>query len=302
MKTITELEVKHPELHLDALDNLWFQVSGTLCNIACGHCFISCSPTNHSYELMTLEQVRGYLEESVELGVKEYYFTGGEPFINKELPEILELTLQYGPATVLTNAMLITEKKARRLREIEQGSIYSLEMRVSLDGYTEEMNDAIRGAGVFHKTLAGVKLLYEYGFLPIITITKTWEDRDDEQVMQGFVRTLKAHGYAHPRLKILPSLKLGKEIARSRGYEDDEMVTEEMLEHYDCSQLLCSNSRVATHRGVVVCPILLESPTAHMGNTLKEATKSYTLRDQACYTCYLYGAICSNFASGAKSE
>ncbi|MCB0287445.1 MAG: radical SAM protein, partial [Calditrichaeota bacterium] len=106
MATITQTEIKHPDLHLDALDNLWFQVSGTLCNIACNHCFISCSPTNHSYEIMSLEQVKRYLDESVEMGVKEYYFTGGEPFINKELPEILELTLTYGPATVLSNGML----------------------------------------------------------------------------------------------------------------------------------------------------------------------------------------------------
>ena len=128
MATITQTEIKHPDLHLDALDNLWFQVSGTLCNIACNHCFISCSPTNHSYEIMSLEQVKRYLDESVEMGVKEYYFTGGEPFINKELPEILELTLAYGPATVLSNGMLITEKRAKRLQEIEANSMYSLEL------------------------------------------------------------------------------------------------------------------------------------------------------------------------------
>lgn len=300
METITQTKIKHPDLHLDALDNLWFQVSGTLCNIACNHCFISCTPTNHSYEIMTLEQVRRYLDESVEMGVKEYYFTGGEPFINKQLLDILELTLAYGPATVLSNGMLITEKKARRLQEIAANSIYSLEIRVSLDGYTEEMNDAIRGNGVFKKAMAGVKQLYQHGFLPIITITKTWDDYQDEAVMNGFLETLKSHGYARPRLKILPSLKLGEEVARTRGYDQFEVVSEEMLADYDCSQFICANSRVATNRGVVVCPILLESPTAYMGETLKEAAKSYKLTEQACYTCYLYGAICSNFSSGGK--
>ena len=302
MATITQTEIKHPDLHLDALDNLWFQVSGTLCNIACNHCFISCSPTNHSYEIMSLEQVKRYLDESVEMGVKEYYFTGGEPFINKELPEILELTLTYGPATVLSNGMLITEKRAKRLQEIEANSMYSLELRVSIDGYTEEMNDAIRGEGVFKKAMAGVKLLYDHGFLPIITVTKTWDDREDETVMQGFLATLKAHGYLRPRIKILPSLKIGAEAERTHGYGEYERVTEEMLDGYDCSQLICSNSRVATNRGVVVCPILLESPTAYMGDTLKVASKSYKLKDSACYTCYLYGAICSNFSTSGKTD
>jgi MoaA/NifB/PqqE/SkfB family radical SAM enzyme len=290
----------HPHLYLDALDNLWFQVSGTLCNIACEHCFISCSPTNHSFEFMTLAQVERYLEESAEMGVKEYYFTGGEPFMNRQIPEILGKTLQYGPVTVLTNGMLIKEKTAQRLQELEANSIYSLEIRVSIDGYTEEMNDAIRGKGVFQKAMRGVQLLYKHGFLPIITIAKTWEDFEDEAVINGFITTLKKHGYLRPRLKILPSLKIGREVARDRGYDQYEMVTDKILEGYDCSQLICSNSRIATNRGVYVCPILIESPHAYMGETLTAAAKSYQLKDQACYTCYLYGAICSNFSSGGR--
>ncbi len=302
MQPQIETITKHPELYLDALDNLWFQVSGTLCNIACNHCFISCSPRNHTFEFMTLEQVRGYIEESIEMGVKEYYFTGGEPFMNREILDILELALQHAPATVLSNGMLIKEKTARRLEQLAENSIYSLEIRISIDGFTEQMNDAIRGKGVFKKAMAGVKLLYDVGFLPIITITKTWKDHQDEEVLQGFINTLKAHGYMRPRIKILPSLKIGKEAERTHGYQEYEQVTEEMLRNYDCSQLICSNSRIATNRGVWVCPILIESPHARLGNTLKEAARGYELKDQACYTCYLYGAICSNFSSGGKSE
>ena len=51
-----------PRVELRSLDTLWFQVAGTVCNLACSHCFISCSPTNHTHEHMTLAQVRGYLE------------------------------------------------------------------------------------------------------------------------------------------------------------------------------------------------------------------------------------------------
>lgn len=96
-----------PAVALESLDELWFQVSGTVCNLRCKHCFISCAPDNHSFWFMTREQVADALEESVELGVKEYYFTGGEPFMNPEMEEILAETLALGPATVLTNATLI---------------------------------------------------------------------------------------------------------------------------------------------------------------------------------------------------
>src|SRR3954447_18254619 len=92
-----------PFVPLSHLDDLWFQVAGTLCNLTCAHCFISCSPHNRSFGFLSLDEVRQRLDESVALGVKEYYFTGGEPFLNPEMTEILVETLHYGPATVLTN-------------------------------------------------------------------------------------------------------------------------------------------------------------------------------------------------------
>ncbi len=157
-----------PRVELTALDNLWFQVAGTLCNLTCAHCFISCSPTNHAFELIRLEQVLEVLKESEELGVKEYYFTGGEPFINPDIIEILEATLAIGPATVLTNATVLKPKHLERLAAAETSSLYSLEFRVSIDGYSPEMNDPIRGDGTFHKAMNGLHLLLEHGFLPII--------------------------------------------------------------------------------------------------------------------------------------
>src|SRR5438094_2770448 len=91
------LDVSVPVVPLSPLDDLWFQVAGTLCNLTCHHCFISCSPKNHTFGFLSLDQVRRRLEESVALGVKEYYFTGGEPFLNPQMVPILVETLRYGP-------------------------------------------------------------------------------------------------------------------------------------------------------------------------------------------------------------
>ncbi len=132
----TDKNTTSPSVDLDSLDELWFQVSGTVCNLRCKHCFISCSPENHSFWFMTRSEVRTALEESKSLGVKEYYYTGGEPFMNREMEGILEDTLALGPSTVLTNATLIPPRRARRLAAIASASIYSLELRVSLDGMT----------------------------------------------------------------------------------------------------------------------------------------------------------------------
>src|SRR5213593_3628136 len=114
-----------PLVGIDHLDHLWFQVAGTLCNLTCQHCFISCSPHNRNFGFLDLATVRRYLDESVALGVKEYYFTGGEPFLNRDMVPILKLTLQYGPATVLTNGTVFHADWLERLRAAEDASPYS---------------------------------------------------------------------------------------------------------------------------------------------------------------------------------
>ena len=123
------------KISLSHLDELWFQVSGTRCNLTCHHCFISCSPHNHNFGFLSRHDIQRHLKQSVTLGVKGYYFTGGEPFLNPEMTDILIDTLQYGPATVLTNATVIKEEWLSRLKIAQQQSRYSLEFRVSIDGF-----------------------------------------------------------------------------------------------------------------------------------------------------------------------
>ena len=125
--------MEHPRVRLGSLDTLWFQVGGTVCNLACTHCLVSASPTNRTHDGMTLEQVRPFLEEARRLGVKEYYFTGGEPFLNPDMEAILRKTLQIGPATVLTNGLLLDKKRCARLYGLADGADYSLDLRISID-------------------------------------------------------------------------------------------------------------------------------------------------------------------------
>jgi len=119
-----------PVVALKSLDTLWFQVGGTVCNLACTHCFISCSPTNHTHEMLRLADVQPYLDEAARLGVREYYFTGGEPFLNPDMEAILEAALKAGPATVLTNGLLLSPARCARLKAMADASDSSLDLRV----------------------------------------------------------------------------------------------------------------------------------------------------------------------------
>ncbi|MCH7727637.1 MAG: radical SAM protein [Planctomycetes bacterium] len=298
MSTVTEA----PTIGLSSLDHLWFQVAGTRCNLTCTHCFISCSPKNDLFGFLSLEQVKRSLEESVAHGVKEYYFTGGEPFLNPDMVPILVESLRYGTTTVLTNATVFKDAWLEALAEADRCSQYKLEFRVSIDGFSPETNDPIRGEGTFDRAIKGIVKLLEFGFAPIITATRTWPCDQESQVVGNFEKMLVSLGYESPRLKILPSLKLGAEVERTSGYCDSQRITERMMTSFDKTQLLCDHSRIVTDKGVYVCPILIDSPEAKMGETLAETFGEFPLKFGACYTCYQYGAICSNPSTDAPKS
>lgn len=282
-----------PEVPLVALDTLWFQVSGTICNLRCNHCFISCSPDNHSHGMMSLEQVQTYLREAEALGVREYYFTGGEPFMNREIFEILAAALVQGPTSVLTNGVLIDAKKARRLRALSDGSPYSFDLRISMDGYDAETNDPIRGEGTFERILGGITQLAAVGLNPVITVTEAFDDAKTRAGRAQLLDFLRQAGLTQPRLKILPLLRMGAEEGRERGYHAWETLAGTRLSPDELANLQCSSCRMVAAAGVYVCPILIAEDSAKLGRTLSETLEPFTLSHSACYTCHVEGLSCA---------
>src|SRR5256885_8408117 len=244
---------EHPHVPMLALDTLWFQVAGQICNITCTHCFISCSPKNNSHEILSLNDVENRLDEARRLGVKEYYFTGGEPFMNRDMIAILRRTLEQGPASVLTNGMLLRREICRELRELIDKSEYSLDIRVSLDGFDAASHDAIRGAGVWDRVMIGLRNLAEFDINPVITVTEAAEDVGSDEGREKFLALIRSFGFTKPRLKVLPLFRIGAETSRTRAYEPWETLT--ALSDDDASVLQCSTSRMITSKGVYVCPI-----------------------------------------------
>jgi MoaA/NifB/PqqE/SkfB family radical SAM enzyme len=286
--------MKLPRIELTHLDNLWFQVTGTFCNLACTHCFNNSGPGVTTFGFLAFDRFEQELEAGVRCGVRDVFFTGGEPFLHPRLLDMLETSLRHAPTTVLTNATLINDLLADRLAEIERGSRYSLEIRVSLDSFEERANDTLRGRGVFRKVMKAVAHLSRRGILPLVTVVRTWSEEKELAILPGFARVLQEAGYARSRIKILPALPLGRELIRAPRAHDEPYVTEEMLHGFDRELLMCSNSRVVTDRGVWVCPLLVEKTDARLGESLADSASTYELRHRACYTCFQFGTICGN--------
>ncbi len=290
-----------PNYPFHGLDSLWIQVAGLSCNLRCAHCFNASGPGNREMQALSREDVRTLLDEAEAAGVRDIVFTGGEPFLHPAMAEIAGDTLGRFPVTILTNGTLLTDRIIERLANEARDSRYSLEIRVSLDASSEEENDRIRGKGSYGKALAGVARLEKASFLPIVTAVQ-FSEGDTPEALEEFERLLIARGIRKPRVKFLPVFRFGREEERSGGYGTDDRVTAEMLELLGPEQLLCSTARVATSRGIWVCPILVNEQGARMGDTLGESFRPFPLAYGACATCFRHGAVCANASTAVREE
>ena len=246
--------------------------------------------------MMEKKEVFRYLEQAKELGVKEIYYTGGEPFIHPDMLEILDHTLRDFPTSVLTNGLPLNNERANLLRQISESSRFSLEVRISLDDYDEKRNDAIRGKGTFSQALAAYKRLYQKGLLPILTVSEIRDYlhplKSRDNAYQKYVELLKSLGVERPRIKIIPVFEMGM-LPIPEGIRP---VTHDMMRIFDHSLLQCSSSRIVAHSGIYACPILVGEARAKMGNdSLDQALSPCSVYHPSCHTCYVTGMTCKNF-------
>ena len=275
------------------LDILWIQVAGTQCNLSCAHCFVPSGPGVTRHAMLSRTEVAARVAEAVAMGVKEIYFTGGEPFLNAELEAIVEDTLAVAPVTVLTNGTLFTSRRVQWLAATTRAARYSLELRVSLDGASAAAHDALRGAGAWSRTMDGLRALSAAGLLPIVTVTQI-ERGDALEFRERVFAILRAEGIAQPRVKVLPMFKLGREAERAGAYGERESLALLPESAFDAERLQCGACRAVTSQGVFVCPLLVDEPAARMGDALAESARGFELSHGACHTCWVTGMTCAN--------
>jgi sulfatase maturation enzyme AslB (radical SAM superfamily) len=287
------VQLRPPEVRFRWLDALWIQVTGTLCNIACKHCFISCGPKADQVPMMSTEQVERALDDGRELGMRQVYFTGGEPFLHPELHHIARAALQLAPLTIVTNGLLIDDGAVGWISEESERSRYSFDLRVSLDGLTAEQNDPVRGRGTFEQVVAAIRRLGRAGLSPVVTVVEHEEGLASSEARARFLQFVRDLGVRQPRVKFLPLLRIGREERRTHGYQDHAVVQSTPLLPEVESSLLCATGRIVTAQGAYTCPILIEHATARLGDHLTDAARPIQLRWDACQTCVLDGLRCN---------
>ena len=130
------------------------------CNLHCDYCCVRSSPKVPRREL-GLARVQRITGEAPELGVKEIFVTGGEPFLLENIGEILVCCAAAAPTTVLTNGMLFAGQRVESLAALPRDRIV---LQISLDSATPELHDLHRGPGTWARTREGVLCARAHGF------------------------------------------------------------------------------------------------------------------------------------------
>ena len=122
------------------------------CNLKCIHCYAHAKATPADNELTT-DEGKALIDDLAAFGSPVILFSGGEPLMREDLPELAEYAVSKGMRAVIsTNGTLITPEVAKKLKEI--GLSY---VGISLDGM-EKTHDHFRGQkGSYQAALEGIR-------------------------------------------------------------------------------------------------------------------------------------------------
>lgn len=266
---------------LEALRTLWIN-TGSLCNIECRNCYIESTPTNDRLAYISRTEARVFLDEIAAAGLltEEIGFTGGEPFMNADIIEMLGDALARGfRALVLTNAMqpMLRPRVQSGLRALRDTYGSRLVIRVSLDHYAKVQHEEERGEGTYDKTLEGIDWLAANGFALALAGRNRWGE-SEAAMREGYRKLAEARGWpvdvSDPgQLVLFPEMDETAEVP--------EITTA-------CwgilgkrpSDVMCASSRMVVKRKgaaapvVLPCTLLPYDAAFEMGASLTEAARA----------------------------
>ena len=126
------------------------------CNLLCGGCYATLKQFGRKSRLgeLTIGEYRRVIEELLEMGVRTFDISGGEPLLYPHLAEICEAIRAHPDARIwlVTNGTLGTPEKLAKLVPWVERIVFSL------DAPQAALHDRLRGIdGAFEKTLAALR-------------------------------------------------------------------------------------------------------------------------------------------------
>ena len=278
------------------IKTLWFN-TGTLCNIECKNCYIESSPKNDRLVYLTFEEVKSFIDEALDknLGTNEVGFTGGEPFMNKDIMKMIDYSLRKGlKVLVLSNAM---KPMLNRTKELIKLNHSNLTIRVSIDHYEKEKHEEIRGKNTYDVMLQGLKWLNENNFNYTLATRLLWNEKE-EDLRKNFGTFIKNNNL---RLDTNSPKELVTFAEMDEKIDTPEITTScwDIL-NKDPNDIMCSWSRMVVRKknsknpSIIACTLLPYADEFDLGETLTNSLQKIYLNHKHCSKfCVLGGSSCS---------
>jgi diadenosine tetraphosphatase ApaH/serine/threonine PP2A family protein phosphatase len=154
------------------------------CNLACDYCSVASSPRARPRSL-GLARFRELVDEAVAEGFTEVYATGGEPFLEPDIVEMLLYATERLDVVCLTNAMLYRGRRREQLARLAGRP--RLTLQTSLDGASPAVHDVHRGAGSWTRAMAGLDTALELGLPVRVGMTETPENTADVEPLRALL-------------------------------------------------------------------------------------------------------------------
>jgi SynChlorMet cassette radical SAM/SPASM protein ScmF len=217
------MSVPEPQLTTPPLNEIYFYLTEG-CNLRCRHCWIMAeaetTSTSSSKAILDINLFESILEQARPLGLNSVKLTGGEPFLNPEIPRMLEIIRDAQLRLVIeTNGVLLTSQLAAAV-----ASCHKAFVSVSLDGTDPDTHEWVRQVpGSFQAALRGMGYLIEAGIKPQIIFTIMQKNRDQ---VGDIVRLAQELGAGSIKFNVLQPSPRGDKMRN----EGETLPLTEMLE------------------------------------------------------------------------
>jgi pyruvate-formate lyase-activating enzyme len=213
------------------------------CNLKCDYCCVRSSPSAPRRAL-GLARVQRIAAEAAQLGVREIFVTGGEPFLLADIAEILTACAAAAPTTVLTNGMLFTGRRLEALLSLPRDHVM---LQISLDSPAPELHDLHRGPGTWARAWDGVQRARAEGFRVRLAATVSTDAQaeefrrfldarqiaeEDRVIRRIALRGVAKQGVALARTDLVPEVTITAEGVYWHpvgAADDDLLVTSEIF-------------------------------------------------------------------------
>lgn len=254
--------------------NVFFHIL-TACNLSCSHCYIN--PDQHGTQTLSKEQIADWLALFADPKKKSnVIFLGGEPTMHPDLSYAIRKAKELGYfVTVDSNGFLFHDL----LNKTSPNYLDFLSF--SLDGPDPEVNDPIRGEGVFDICVANVKRAVQSGYNVSVIYTVSSKNINHLEKMvpllnklrvkKFFIQVIGLRGVSRKSadkekiqvsreqwLKVVPTV--AAMAAESGIHVTYPKVFLERDEQFECAGNVAENFFIFPNGRVYQCPICEDHP------------------------------------------